>query len=340
MRLTNLAWLGLFLCAISLTAQSSALGQAPAAPAAGAADAAIKERLAGFLKAYNSRVAANLSEFFTDDATLVDVDGGVVRGKGAIGAQFAEGFAVSSKYVLDSTIDSIRYITPDVAQIEGVSALTAPNEAAIVTRFVTLVVKKDNVWKLAEIRDLASAPEDVLPADRLKELEWMIGDWVDQKGDLKIESSVKWGENKAYITRTTTVAAGEENSHSSLMVLCFDPQSDQIRSWLFDSEGGRGEATWTRTADDQWILRAAGSLSNGLPNSATQIVTIVGKDAIKTSSIDRIIGGEVAPDTDEIMMVRKAPAAGAAGVAPVVVPGTPVVKPAVPATPTVKPQPK
>ena len=124
------------------------------------------------------------------------------------------------------------------------------------------------------------------------------------------------------------------------MVLCFDPQSDQIRSWLFDSEGGRGEATWTRTADDQWILRAAGSLSNGLPNSATQIVTIVGKDAIKTSSIDRIIGGEVAPDTDEIMMVRKAPAAGAAGVAPVVVPGTPVVKPAVPATPTVKPQPK
>jgi hypothetical protein len=78
-----------------------------------------------------------------------------------------------------------------------------------------------------------------------------------------------------------------------------------------------------------------------LPNSATQIVTVVGKDAIKTSSIDRIIGGEVAPDTDEIMMVRKAPAVGGA-VAPV--PAAPVVKPGfpvpvkVPAAPAVKPQ--
>ena len=71
-------------------------------------------------------------------------------------------------------------------------------------------------------------------------------------------------------------------------------------------------------------------------------MTVVGKDAIKTSSIDRIIGGEVAPDTDEIMMVRKAPAVGGA-----VVPVAPFVKPAVPApvgvkvpaAPAVKPQP-
>jgi hypothetical protein len=169
----------------------------------------------------------------------------------------------------------------------------------------------------------------------------MIGDWVDQKGDLKIHSSVKWGEKQAYLTRVTTVAAGEETSFSSLMVLCWDSQSGQIKSWLFDSEGGRGEATWTRASQDQWVLRATGSLRNGLPNSATQIVTVVGKDAIKTSSIDRIIGGEVAPDTDEIMMVRKAPAVGGA-VAPV--PAAPVVKPGfpvpvkVPAAPAVKPQ--
>ena len=332
MKFGRIAGLGLFLLAMFLAGPSTSHAQAPAA--AGASDGAIKERLAGFLKAYNSRNAATLSDFFTEDATLVDVDGGIVRGKAAIGAQFAEGFALSSKYSLESTIESIRYITPDVAQIEGVSTLTAPNEAAIVNRFVTLVAKKDNVWKLAEIRDLASPPEEVHPSDRLKELEWMIGDWVDQKGDLKIQSSVKWGENKAYITRTTTVSAGEENSHSSLMVLAFDPQSDQIRSWLFDSEGGRGEATWTRVADDQWVLRAAGSLRNGLPNSATQIVTIVGKDAIKTSSIDRIIGGEVAPDTDEIMMVRKAPVAGGAAA---VTPAVPAAKPAVPGVPVVKP---
>jgi len=335
MKFGKLTAFGLSLIALLMSAQSVALAQAPAA------DAAIKDRVAGFVKAYNGRNAANLSDFFTDDATLIDVDGGVIRGKAGIGAQFATGFAAASNYTLESSVDSIRYITPDVAQIEGASTLSAPNEATIVNRFVTLFARKDNVWKMAEIRDLPAPAEDIHPGTRLKELEWMIGDWVDQKGDLKIHSSVKWGEKQAYLTRVTTVAAGEETSFSSLMVLCWDSQSGQIKSWLFDSEGGRGEATWTRASQDQWVLRAAGSLRSGLPNSATQIVTVVGKDAIKTSSIDRIIGGEVAPDTDEIMMVRKAPAVGGA-----VVPVAPFVKPAVPvpagvkvpAAPAVKPQ--
>lgn len=328
---------GLFLFAILIATQSSVMAQAPAA---GASDAAIKERLGGFLKAYNGRNAAGLADFFTDDATLIDIDGQVVRGKQAIGSQFAEGFAQSSKFTLESAIESIRYITPDVAQLEGTSTLSAPNEASIINRFVTLVVKKDNVWKMAEIRDLPAPPEDILPSERLKELEWMIGDWVDQKGDLKIHSVVKWGQNKSYLTRTTTVAEGEENSYSSLMVLGWDPQLGQIRSWLFDSEGGRGEATWTHIAEDQWVLRATGCLNNGLPNSATQILKILGADTISTSSIDRIIGGEVAPDIDEITMVRKPPVVGGVAAPAGAAPAPPAAKPVVPAAPAVKPQAK
>ncbi len=323
MRLGRLTGLGLCLFTIVLAGSFSAFGQDTAA-----VDGAIKERLAGFLKAYNSRNAANLSDFFTDNARLIDVDNKVIQGKADIGKQFAAGFAVSSNYTLESTIESIRYITDDVAQVEGISTLKAPNEAAIVNRFTTLVSKKNNVWKLAEIRDLPSAPEDIAPADRLKELEWMIGDWVDQKGDLKINSSVKWGENKAYLTRTTTVNAGQENSFSSLMVLCYDAQIGQLRSWQFDSNGGRGEAVWNRATDDAWILHASGNQANGSPNSATQVVTIAGKDAFTTKSYDRIIGGEVAPDIDEIMMVRKAPAVGGAAAAPVAPAAKPVTPPA------------
>jgi len=314
MRLGKLAGLGLFLFTIVLAGNFSASGQDTSA-----ADGAIKERLAGFLKAYNSRSAATLSDFFTDNARLIDVDNRVIQGKGEIAKQFATGFAVSSNYTLESTIESIRYISDDVAQVEGISTLKAPNEAAIVNRFTTLVSKKNNVWKLAEIRDLPSAPEDVLPADRLKELEWMIGDWVDQKGDMKIYTSVKWGENKAYLTRTTSYNAGEPDSYSSLMVLGYDGQSGQIRSWQFDSNGGRGEAVWNRATDDSWILHASGCQANGSPNSMTQVVTIAGKDAFTTRSYDRIIGGEIAPDLDLVTLVRKAPAVG----------GAPAVKPAV-----------
>jgi uncharacterized protein (TIGR02246 family) len=289
-----------------------AAAPAPVALAAGPADAAVTNHLAGFVKAYNARNAAGLAEFFSDDATLIDLDGKVTQGKAAVGAQFASGFAQPTNYTLESTVESLRYITPDVAQVEGTSKLSAPNESAIVNRFVTLVAKKDNLWKIAEIRDLPAAEDDVPPADRLKEFEWMIGDWVDQTGNMKINSSIKWGDNQAFMLRSTTVHIGDEKGTSSLMILAWDPRSGQIKSWLFDSEGGRGEGTWTRASDNQWIIRAEGTLRNGTPTSATQTVTLVGKDAVKTSSLDRIIGGEVAPDIDEVMMVRKPPVAGGA----------------------------
>ena len=105
------------------------------------------------------------------------------------------------------------------------------------------------------------------------------------------------------------------------MVLGYDGQSGQIRSWQFDSNGGRGEAVWNRATDDSWILHASGSQANGSPNSMTQVVTIAGKDAFTTRSYDRIIGGEIAPDLDLVTLVRKAPAVG----------GAPAAKPATPA---------
>jgi uncharacterized protein (TIGR02246 family) len=303
-------------------APTAAPAQAPKVQSSVPGEATIKERLAGFVKAYNARNAASLSDFFTDEATLIDVDGTSTQGKAAISAQFAAGFAQATSYTLEAEIDLMRNITTDVVVVEGLSKLTAPNETPIANRFVTLVAKQGEVWKIAEIRDLPAPPEQVSPADRLAEFDWMVGEWVDQNGDVKIHSSIKWGENKAYLTRTTAVHVGDEKESSSLMILAWDPQSSQVRSWLFDSNGGRGEGTWTRASDNQWIIRAQGTLLDGTPTSATQTVTLVGKDAVKTSSIDRIIGGEVAPDIDEILMVRKPPTAGGAAAAPA--PATPV----------------
>ena len=178
--------------------------------------------------------------------------------------------------------------------------------------FVLLAVRKDQAWKIAEIRDLPVADEEIPPADRLKELEWMVGEWVDQRDDLEIHSTIEWGDNKAYLTRRTTANSGGEKAQSSLMIVAWDPKGGQIHSWMFDSDGGRTEGIWTRASDKEWIIRAEGVSPDGSPSSATQVLTIVGKDAVKTSSVDRIIDGQVARDIDEVLMVRKPPAAGGA----------------------------
>ena len=99
-----------------------------------------------------------------------------------------------------------------------------------------------------------------------------------------------------------------------MTIIGWDPRTAQIKSWLFDSAGGLGEAVWTRSSDNQWVIKASGVLRDGSATSATQIVTLVSKDRVSTSSLDRIIGGEIAPDIEEIVTVRKAP--GAASKAP------------------------
>ena len=53
-------------------------------------------------------------------------------------------------------------------------------------------------------------------------------------------------------------------------------------------------------------------LRDGRPSSATQIHTILNKDSVKSSSIDRIIGGQAAPDIVDLVMVRRPPQPGVA----------------------------
>ena len=64
------------------------------------------------------------------------------------------------------------------------------------------------------------------------------------------------------------------------------------------------------------MVKATGVLRDGRPTSATQIQKMVNKDTVKVSSIDRIIGGVVAPDITDVIMVRKPPQPAAAAPKP------------------------
>jgi uncharacterized protein (TIGR02246 family) len=276
------------------------------------AEKAIADGVAAFAKAYGEGDAKALADLYTDEAIIVNADGGEVRRKAAIAQMYADSFQELPGLKLESHIASISFITKDVARVEGLSRLSTPNgDASEFTRFSALVVSKDGKWKIAEIREQAAPAEDVSPYERLKELEWMVGDWVNEGTEDKVTSSVRWADEHSYLIRTYSAELRGERKSSGTMFIGWDPQAGQIRSWLFDSQGGHGDGYWIRTAENQWVVKAQGVLRDGLPTSATQIHTILNKDAVKTSSIDRIIGGQVAPDIEDVVMVRKAPAPAA-----------------------------
>jgi uncharacterized protein (TIGR02246 family) len=284
----------------------------PASSTTAAAEKSVREALVAYVGAYNQKDVAKLVELFTQDGSLVDSENQATRGREAIAQQFTEGFAEPSTYTLDGKTERIRLITPDVAQAEGMSRLVSPREATIANRFVALLARQGGAWKIAEMRDYPAPVDSVAPNERLKELEWMVGEWVDESEDSQVTSTVRWGQGKGYLVRDYSVQVKGEPTTSGLMVIAWDAQSDQIKSWIFNADGSHGEGCWTRVTENQWVIKAHGSTGDGRPTSATQVITLINKAAIKTSSIDRIVGGEITGDIEEIIMVRKPMAPGIA----------------------------
>jgi len=281
------------------------------------AEKAVVDRVAEFSKAYGGGDAAALAALYADDAVIVAPDGLEVRGKERIGRMYADSFADGRGLKLETRVESVRFLTPDVARVEGRSRLSAADgDAADYLRFTALLVGKDGAWSIAELRESPAPAEDVEPYQRLKDLEWMVGRWVDEDERHKVDAEVEWAANRAYLLRTQAVELDGRPSFSTTMFIGWDPQTGQIKSWAFDSEGGRSEGTWTRVGEEQWVVKSFGVLRDGLPNSSTQIHTILTKDSVRTDVVDRIVGGRIEDDVVDLILVRKPPSPGGAGEAP------------------------
>jgi uncharacterized protein (TIGR02246 family) len=293
------------------TAQQAAAGRAAPAqrpPGSSPEEQALLQGVEAFAKAFGAANTEALAGMFIDDAEVIDPDGDTTRGKAAIAEMYAASFQNSPGIKVEPKVEEIRFLTADVARVTGRSKLaSASGDASEFTQFSVLLVRQNGAWRIAEIREKGAPAEEVKPYERLKDLEWMVGDWVDDSENNKVTANIRWADNQSYLIRNYSIEMQGEKASSGTMFIGWDPQTGQIKSWVFDSNGGHGEGLWTRTGDKEWVVKAQGVLYDGRPNSATLIHTIINKDSVKTSSIDRIIGGQVAPDILDIVMVRKPP---------------------------------
>ena len=89
-----------------------------------------------------------------------------------------------------------------------------------------------------------------------------------------------------------------------MQIIGWDPAAKQIRSWVFDSDGGFGMGTWTKK-DNRWSVQKSGVLPDGRRSSAVNIFTQLDDSTMTLQSVNRMVDGELLPNIDEVKITKE-----------------------------------
>jgi uncharacterized protein (TIGR02246 family) len=269
-------------------------------------DKPIRDAVDTFAQAFAKGDAKAIAGLFTENGEAVDPEGEAIRGREALEGHYAARFAEIPNAKLEPGVESIKPLAPSVATVTGRSRVVGSDGSEVGgAPYSATFIERDGKWLVASLREL---PEDkpISPYERLKELEWLVGDWVEETDEAVVLTSIAWSGNKTYLLRSFDVRVKGKPALTGTQRIGWDPLTGQIKSWVFDDNGGYGEGLWSR-AGDQWVVKATGVRPDGRVTTATQVLTYVDNDHLKWKSIDRTHGDEVSEDIDEVTMVRKPP---------------------------------
>jgi uncharacterized protein (TIGR02246 family) len=287
-------------------AASGAAGETAAVRDEAADEAAIRANVQKYVEAFNRRDAQTMAGMWSPDAVYLDpvTNEGIV-GRAEIAKHFDYVFAGLEDAKLAVTVEAVDFVSPNVAIERGSAVVSYTDSPAEESTYTAVNVKRDGQWyldRVSEKETLAPRPSNY---EHLRELEWMVGSWIDDAGDgVRIQSDCEWTKNRNFITRSFAVVIGDEVDMSGMQVIGWDPAANQIRSWVFDSDGGFGDGKWSRK-ENRWIIQTTGTLSDGGRATATNIMTQVNNDSFTWQSVNRAVDGELLPNVPAVLVVRK-----------------------------------
>jgi uncharacterized protein (TIGR02246 family) len=303
-----IAWtFALFVAPLLITSRLPAQDSAdPAASEVSPADAAIRANVEKYVEAYNRRDSKTMASMWSPDAVYMDpTTNERIVGRDAIAEHFDNTFAGAEDAKIDVTIDSIDFVSPNVAVEKGSAVVTYADFDPEETTYSAVHVKRDGQWLLDRVseEEIPAAPPSHY--EQLKEIEWLVGSWVDSDDQATVQTEIEWTKNRNFLRRSFAVVLRDQIDMSGMQIIGWDPAAQQIRSWVFDSDGGFAEATWTRK-DDQWFIQNNGTLPDGSKATSLSILTYVDDNTLRWASVNREVDGELLPNIDEVTIVRAA----------------------------------
>ncbi len=291
----------LLLAVLLACTAARANGQEQEPPAAAAETSAEEAAVRSAAEAYRKAVELGDSEaiaaFWSPDADYVDYKGRAFKIQAsAIRArkQAADDGRIPRPAPKTETL-AIRVITPDVAVEDGtVERPDAGGDQPRLGRYCALWVRKGGKWLIDGVRE---SPYRAPSAEnRFQDVEWMVGDWVAEGPQGTAEVSCTWGPHKAYILRHLKVnLKGIERPLEATQWIGWDPIHERIHSFVYDSQGGYAQGTWTKDGD-AWVVSTTGVLPDGQRTTSTNFYSKIDENTSIWESVDDRVDGVPTPD--------------------------------------------
>ncbi|MDD5556564.1 MAG: SgcJ/EcaC family oxidoreductase [bacterium] len=292
------------LVAAAMAAWGLASGAGAETDRQAADEAAIRKAVEAYVAAFNKGDAKALAALWSPAAVYTNPRSGVeVVGREAIEKEFAAVLAGAEGATLEAKTDSIQFISPSVAVEHGTARLAVPDAPPEESEYAAIYIRSGDRWLLDRVTE-EETPAIPSHYEQLKELEWLTGRWVDQDDEATVVTECGWTRNNNFLTRFFTVQIRDRIDMAGMQIVGWDPAAKQIRSWVFDSDGGFGQGTWKRKGN-RWYIHQGGVLPGGRQSSSVNIITRLDDETCTIQSVNRMVDGELLPDVEEVRITKQ-----------------------------------
>ena len=171
---------------------------------------AIRKATDAYVEAFNKGDVNGVLAIWTDDADYVDEAGKAIKGRKALLAMYQKSLQENKGLKVRIKTTAIRFLKDDIAMQDGDAFLAHASGETEISPFTAVWIRKDGRWLLAHLRELpgqAGGTADA-PDGRLKDLDWLIGEWTHEDKDHKTTVIGRWMKGHKFLALDYTV-----NSH-------------------------------------------------------------------------------------------------------------------------------
>ena len=272
-------------------------------PSTHADEASVLKVLADYVDVFNQKAADKVAGFWTEMGTHTDRETGErTEGRQAIQADMAKVFESSGDMKLSAKVDRFKMVASNVACVEGQTTVVLADGDPIVSSFIAILVNEADKWLIDSIEEMP-LPKPTSAAAALKGLEWLLGEWVDDSGDVKVSTTFRWTASEAFMLRSFNVETKEGVTLTGTQIIGWDPVIQQIRSWSFNSDGSFGEAVWSQNGNS-WQSKATQTLASGESASGTYVMERLDENSFTMQLVGHELNGEPQPTAASVKIVR------------------------------------